>query len=59
MPMAAHDLVIGNSEQIEAMFPKLDASQIARLAAFGQQRARSHTKSFWNWAICITASSSF
>ena len=38
MPMAAHDLVIGNSEQIEAMFPKLDASQIARLAAFGQQR---------------------
>ena len=25
-------------EQIEAMFPKLDASQIARLLAFGQQR---------------------
>ena len=38
MPMAARDLVLGSPEQIEAMFPKLDASQIARLAAFGQQR---------------------
>lgn len=38
MPMVARDLVIGSPEQVEAMFPKLDASQIARLEAFGQQR---------------------
>jgi len=38
MPIAAPDLVLGSPEQIEAMFPKLDASQIARLTAFGQQR---------------------
>ena len=28
----------GSSEQIEAMFPRLDDGQIARLAAFGQQK---------------------
>jgi len=36
--MAARDLKLGTPEQIEAMFPKLDTSQIARLAVFGQQR---------------------
>jgi thioredoxin reductase (NADPH) len=38
MPMATHELVPETPEQIEAMFPKLDASQIAGLATFGQQR---------------------
>jgi thioredoxin reductase (NADPH) len=38
MPMAARDLKLGTPEKIEAMFPVLDASQIAGLAAFGQQR---------------------
>ena len=38
MPMAAPDLVLGSPEQTEAMFPKLDASQIAGLETFGQQR---------------------
>ena len=33
MPMAARDLVLGSPEQIEAMFPKLDASQIAGISA--------------------------
>ena len=36
--MPAHDLPLGSPEQIEARFPKLDAGQIAGLAAFGQQR---------------------
>jgi hypothetical protein len=57
MPMAARDLKLGTPEQIEAMFPKLDTSQIARhLVSSG---TRGHAKSFWNWAIYITASSSF
>src|SRR6202453_3131022 len=38
MPMAARDLIRGSPEQIEAMFPKLDDTQVAGLAAFGQQR---------------------
>ena len=33
MPMAARDLIRGSPEQIEAMFPKLDASQIAGISA--------------------------
>jgi len=33
MPMAARDLSRGSPEQIEAMFPKLDASQIAGICA--------------------------
>jgi thioredoxin reductase (NADPH) len=38
-PMAARELISGGSpEQIEARFPKLNDSQIAGLAAFGQQR---------------------
>jgi thioredoxin reductase (NADPH) len=38
-PMAARELISGGSpEQIEAMFPKLNDSQLAGLAAFGQQR---------------------
>jgi thioredoxin reductase len=36
--MPAHELAPGSSEQIAARFPKLDASQIAGLARFGQQR---------------------
>jgi len=36
--MAAHDLTLGSPEQIEAMFPKLDAGQIAGLPTFGRQR---------------------
>src|ERR1700733_15159670 len=37
--MAARELISGGSpEQIEARFPKLNDSQIAGLAAFGQQR---------------------
>ena len=36
--MAARELIPATPEQIEAMFPKLDASQIAGLATFGQQR---------------------
>ena len=42
MPMAARDLVLGSPEQIEAMFPKLDASQISGISAtkfaFPEQR---------------------
>jgi thioredoxin reductase (NADPH) len=38
MPMAARDLIRGSPEQIEAMFPKLDDTQVAGLAGFGQQR---------------------
>src|ERR1700689_4061856 len=38
MPMAARDLIRGSPEQIEAMFPKLDDTQVAGLAEFGQQR---------------------
>jgi hypothetical protein len=30
--------MLDSPEQIEAMFPKLDAVQIARLAAFGRQQ---------------------
>jgi thioredoxin reductase (NADPH) len=38
-PMAARELISGGSpEQVEARFPKLNDSQIAGLAAFGQQR---------------------
>jgi len=33
MPMAARDLSLGSPEQIEAIFPKLDASQIAGISA--------------------------
>src|ERR1700730_12931454 len=36
--MPAGELPLGSPEQIEARFPKLDAGQIAGLAAFGQQR---------------------
>jgi CRP-like cAMP-binding protein len=36
--MAARELVLGSPEQIEASFPKLDASQIAGLAGFGRER---------------------
>jgi thioredoxin reductase (NADPH) len=36
--MPARELPLGSPEQIEARFPKLDASQIAGLATFGQQR---------------------
>jgi CRP-like cAMP-binding protein len=36
--MPARELALGSPEQIEARFPKLDASQIAGLATFGQQR---------------------
>src|SRR6202050_4069330 len=36
--MAARELIPATPEQIEAMFPKFDASQIAGLATFGQQR---------------------
>jgi len=40
MPMASPDPILGSPE---AMFPKLDDTQIAGLATFGQQRdARSH-----------------
>src|ERR1017187_1842586 len=42
-PMAARELIPESPEQTEAMFPKLDAGQIARLAAFGrQQDAQAH-----------------
>lgn len=34
--MAARELILGSPEQIEARFPKLDDSQIAGLAGFGQ-----------------------
>ena len=37
-PMAARELILGSPEQIAARFPKLDDSQIAALAEFGQQR---------------------
>ena len=41
--MAARELILGSPEQIEARFPKLDDSQIAGLAAFGQaQDVRPH-----------------
>jgi thioredoxin reductase (NADPH) len=41
--MAARELILGSPEQIEARFPKLDDSQIAGLAGFGQQRnAQAH-----------------
>jgi len=33
MPMATRDLSPGSPEQIEAMFPKLDASEIAGISA--------------------------
>ena len=33
MPMAARDLSLGSPGQIEAMLPKLDASQIAGISA--------------------------
>jgi len=36
--MAARELILGSPEQIAARFPKLDDSQIAALAGFGQQR---------------------
>src|ERR1700719_1267091 len=36
--MAARELIPESPEQTEAMFPKLDAEQTARLAAFGQRR---------------------
>ena len=43
MPMASRELILGSPEQIEARFPKLDASQIAGLAGFGRQRnAQAH-----------------
>src|ERR1700685_156015 len=43
MPMAARDLIRGSPEQAEAMFPKLDDGQIARLASFGgQQDVQAH-----------------
>jgi thioredoxin reductase (NADPH) len=43
VPMAARELILGSSEQIQARFPTLDANQIAGLTAFGQQRdARAH-----------------
>jgi thioredoxin reductase (NADPH) len=42
-PMAARELILGSPEQIEARFPKLDDSQIAGLAGFGQERnAQAH-----------------
>ena len=37
-PMAAREVILGSPEQIAARFPKLDDSQIAALAGFGQQR---------------------
>jgi thioredoxin reductase (NADPH) len=37
-PMAARELILGSPEQIAARFPKLDDSQIAALAEFGQLR---------------------
>jgi thioredoxin reductase (NADPH) len=41
--MAARELIPESPEQIQAMFPKLDAGQIARLAALGrQQDAQAH-----------------
>ena len=41
--MAARELILGSPEQIEARFPKLDDSQIAGLAGFGQERnAQAH-----------------
>src|ERR1700692_743085 len=41
--MAARELIPVSPEQIQAMFPKLDAGQIARLAALGrQQDAQAH-----------------
>ena len=41
--MAARELIPVSPEQIQAMFPKLDAGQIARLAALGrQQDAKAH-----------------
>jgi thioredoxin reductase (NADPH) len=36
--MPAPELPLGSPEQIKARFPKLDAEEIAGLAAFGQQR---------------------
>src|ERR1700688_3161994 len=36
--MAARELIPESPEQIQAMFPKLDAGQIARLAALGRQQ---------------------
>jgi len=36
--MAARELILGSPEQIAARFPKLNNSQIAALAGFGQQR---------------------
>src|SRR3984893_10794925 len=36
--MAARELILGSPEQIAARFPRLDDSQIAALAGFGQQR---------------------
>ncbi len=61
-PMAARELISGGSpEQIESRFPKLNDSQIAGLAAFGQQRdAQPARKSILERGeICITASSSY
>src|ERR1700686_691409 len=41
--MAARELIPVSPEQIQAMFPKLDAGQIARLAALGRrQDAQAH-----------------
>src|ERR1700693_6132637 len=41
--MAARELTPESPEQTEAMFPKLDDGQIARLASFGgQQDAQTH-----------------
>ena len=41
--MAARELTPESPEQTEAMFPKLDDGQIARLAAFGRQHdAQAH-----------------
>ena len=41
--MAAHELTPESPEQTEAMFPKLDDGQIARLASFGRQHdAQAH-----------------
>jgi thioredoxin reductase (NADPH) len=37
-PMAAREVILGSPEQIEGRFPKLNDSQIAGVAAFGQQR---------------------
>jgi thioredoxin reductase (NADPH) len=37
-PTAARELILGSPEQVAARFPKLDDSQIAALARFGQQR---------------------